>query len=82
MPADVGSGPGSILISLVAGDYANLLQFRVGYYDALGREFETSAVALNAVPLPAALPLFASGLVGLGWLARRKRRQPLTKAVG
>jgi hypothetical protein len=28
-----------------------------------------------AVPLPAALPLFATGLAGLGWLARRRRKQ-------
>jgi hypothetical protein len=28
-----------------------------------------------ATPLPAALPLFASGLAGLGWLARRRRKQ-------
>jgi hypothetical protein len=28
----------------------------------------------TAVPLPAALPLFASGLAGLGWLARRRKR--------
>jgi hypothetical protein len=28
-----------------------------------------------AVPVPAALPLFATGLAGLGWLARRKKRQ-------
>jgi hypothetical protein len=26
-------------------------------------------------PLPAALPLFATGLAGLGWLARRRRKQ-------
>jgi len=26
------------------------------------------------VPLPGALPLFASGLAGLGWLSRRKRK--------
>ncbi len=32
-------------------------------------------VALTPVPLPAALPLFASGLVGLGWLSRRRRKQ-------
>jgi hypothetical protein len=30
---------------------------------------------VSAVPLPAALPLFASGLAGLGWLSRRKRKQ-------
>jgi hypothetical protein len=29
---------------------------------------------VSAVPLPAALPLFASGLVGLGWISRRKRK--------
>jgi hypothetical protein len=28
-----------------------------------------------AVPLPAALPLFATGLGGLGWLARRRRKR-------
>ena len=27
------------------------------------------------VPLPAALPLFAGGLSGLGWLARRRKRK-------
>lgn len=29
----------------------------------------------TATPVPAALPLFVSGLAGLGWLARRKRKQ-------
>ena len=28
-------------------------------------------------PLPAALPLFASGLAGLGWLSRRRRKKPI-----
>jgi hypothetical protein len=28
-----------------------------------------------AVPLPAALPLFASGLAGLGWLSRRRKQK-------
>lgn len=29
----------------------------------------------NVVPIPAALPLFATGLAGLAWLARRRRKQ-------
>ena len=29
----------------------------------------------NTVPVPAALPLFATGLAGLGWLARRRKKQ-------
>ena len=30
---------------------------------------------VEAVPIPAALPLFAGGLAGLGWFSRRKRKQ-------
>lgn len=35
----------------------------------------TASAAVSATPLPAALPLFVSGLAGLGFLARRKRKQ-------
>ena len=38
----------------------------------------TDGASVEAVPLPAALPLFASGLAGLGWLGRRRRKQLLT----
>ena len=31
--------------------------------------------AVSAVPLPAALPLFASGLGVMAWMARRKKRK-------
>lgn len=34
-----------------------------------------ASVAQAATPLPAALPMFATGLAGLGWLARRRRKQ-------
>jgi hypothetical protein len=42
----------------------------------LGYSISTSPGIGNsaATPLPAALPLFATGLVGLGWLARRRRK--------
>ena len=37
-------------------------------------EWRPELIVGSAVPLPAALPLFASGLAGLGWLSRRKKR--------
>jgi hypothetical protein len=55
-------------------DVPNIL---AGFFDANGVGMVTSDFAVTApVPLPAALPLFASGLAGLGWLARRKRKLP------
>lgn len=41
-----------------------------------GNDFALDDITLAAaVPLPAAFPLFATGLAGLGWLARRRRKQ-------
>ncbi len=40
--------------------------------DATGGSLDVTAV--STTPLPAALPLFASGLAGLGWFARRRRK--------
>lgn len=37
---------------------------------------------VSVVPIPAALPLFLSGLAGLGFLARRRKKQTLKKASG
>ena len=37
--------------------------------------FDFTLADVVATPLPAALPLFATGLAGLGWLARRRRKQ-------
>ena len=48
-------------------------------YVAFNTDFPGSFTLSNSaspVPLPATLPLFASGLVGLGWLGRRRRKQP------
>ena len=75
--------PGSVLVSLSAGDYANLLQFRVGYHDDVGQEFETlPAVAFEAaVPTPPTLPLFATGLGLMGLLGWRKRSKRLATLI-
>jgi MYXO-CTERM domain-containing protein len=32
-------------------------------------------VAHFSTPMPTALPMFATGLAGLGWLARRRRKR-------
>jgi hypothetical protein len=45
------------------------------FYDVNTRLGEVTLVDAAATPIPAALPLFATGLAGLGWLARRKRKQ-------
>ena len=37
----------------------------------------TTSSSVSAVPLPAALPLFASGLVGLGLLGWRRKRKAI-----
>ena len=47
-----------------------------GKYSDYSVLFAPDALPTGATPLPAALPLFASGLAGLGWLARRRRKQP------
>lgn len=36
---------------------------------------KVSAAPAAVTPIPAALPLFVSALAGLGWVARRRRRQ-------
>ena len=36
-------------------------------------DFRLGSITVSAVPLPAALPLFATALAGIGWMSRRKR---------
>jgi hypothetical protein len=45
---------------------------------------DTSITSVSSAPLPSALPLFASGLAGLGllrWLRKRKASQNLTSSL-
>jgi hypothetical protein len=46
------------------------------HFSSFAQDFSHFSITelTSPVPLPAALPLFASGLAGLGWLARRKKR--------
>jgi hypothetical protein len=48
--------------------------FSAHYYFFSGYNYLTAG-AVSSTPLPSALPLFATGLAGLGWLARRRRKQ-------
>jgi PEP-CTERM motif-containing protein len=61
----------------LGGVYAYLSGFgllRNGIYTDSNGNLLDIIGAPTPVPLPATLPLFASGLAGLGWLARRKKR--------
>jgi hypothetical protein len=49
---------------------------QTGFFDTLTTSGEVSITA-SPVPLPAALPLFAGGLGLMGWMARRRREQPV-----
>lgn len=52
------------------GTYASVLAIP-------GRDFSTPIdITFSPVPIPVALPLLASGLVGLGYLRRRQRAAP------
>lgn len=48
----------------------------VDFFQGAGPDNIFALDNINAtVPVPAALPLFATGLAGLGWLARRRKKQ-------
>jgi uncharacterized protein (TIGR03118 family) len=76
IPIDIGSNTGAALWALIFGNGANGGDPNTLYFtDGINGERDGLFGAINAVPLPGALPLFASGVVGLvllGW--RRKRK--------
>jgi hypothetical protein len=78
---DFVSDPSSvpILPTLITVENGSL-QYVGSYFNDRGEEVALSIQSPVTTPVPAALPLFATGLVGLGWLARR-RKQKQTAAV-
>jgi len=69
---DVGAGCSAPFISSVL---VQLLVSSVQGSDTLNRANGTSPIATLATPLPAALPLFATGLGALGLLGWRRKRK-------
>ena len=77
-----GSGAGSVLVDGIPGfttvlfNLASLNWFSFKPSDHLVFvQFDNVQIVDTAVtPLPATLPLFASAIVGLGWLARRRSK--------
>jgi hypothetical protein len=60
---------------LLASSASTALLFSGFQIPAFSGLDNVSVNSVGAVPLPAALPLFASGLGVMGWVARRKKRK-------
>ena len=48
-----------------------------GSTEGLTADFDNLSVTITQTPLPAALPLFATGLAGLGLLGWRRKRKAI-----
>lgn len=65
-----GLDGGALLVTLSAAD---ITLFDVYFGPADLEAFHLTAVPTSPIPLPAGLPLLATGLLGMGILARRRR---------
>jgi len=62
-------------MNLTASSSSTLLEFQASNGDGLDAGLDNVDVELAATPLPATLPLFASGLGALGLLGWRRKRK-------
>ena len=67
----------SLPSSLDPLDFDFLFTSRLGLSSGRNISFRVDTFSTAAVPLPASLPLLAAGLFGLGYAARRKRKQAI-----
>jgi len=78
-----GNGKGDYLITgfNLAPFLGDNLIFRAAWNNASDGAESFYLVPLAAVPIPAALPMFAAGLAGLGLLAARRKKKTLDVAA-
>jgi len=78
-----GNGKGDYLITgfNLAPYLGDRLIFRAAWNNASDGAESFYLVPLAAVPIPAALPLFAAGLAGLGLLAARRKKKTIDVAT-
>jgi len=72
--------PTSILTAFDGGCFADTYcsgSFEITTGGFSGASFDATHLKVSATPIPAALPLFASALLGLGFAARRRKAQGL-----
>jgi hypothetical protein len=67
------------VVSLLAGD---VLSFAINNNGNFFNDSTALTLEISSTPLPAALPLFASGLGAIGLLARRRKRKNAAAATG
>jgi hypothetical protein len=82
LPPTVVNGSGFLALSddplfLLAIQGSNAMGISLSFDTSVAIDYfvGTWTSAATATPVPAALPLFATGLAGLGWLARRKKQK-------
>ena len=77
-PIDFAFGVGGLLEVSLTNEVFNTGLFGLKPGERKGATVQANFTLIKeptAVPLPGALPLFAGGLAGLGWLGRRRKRK-------